>query len=138
MMTKHLILLGHRMTKIFSVLLVTSICYGDIITLKNNNSYSGELVKFLDGEKILFKALPSANLIVDITEIQSLTLSNNTVIIENGKLLVDDYRKTDDLYYGKVFMTGICCIGILFIGILVISNVGIYGDFDVCFDPNCG
>ena len=108
MMTKHLILLGHRMTKIFSVLLVTSICYGDIITLKNNNSYSGELVKFLDGEKILFKALPSANLIVDIIEIQNLTLSNNTVIIENGKLLVDDYRKTDDLYYSKVFLTGIC------------------------------
>ena len=53
MMTKYLILLGHRMTKIFSVLLVTSICYGDIITLKNNNSYSGELVKFLDGERIL-------------------------------------------------------------------------------------
>ena len=103
MMTKHLILLGHRMTKIFSVLLVTSICYGDIITLKNNNSYSGELVKFLDGERILFKALPSANLIVDIIEIQNLTLSNNTVIIENGKLLVNDYRKTDDLYYGKVF-----------------------------------
>ena len=125
------------MTKIFSVLLVTSICYGDIITLKNNNSYSGELVKFLDGERILFKALPSANLIVDIIEIQNLTLSNNTVIIENGKLLVDDYRKTDDLYYGKVFMTGICCIGILFIGILVIGNVTILGDFDVCFNPNC-
>ena len=35
-MTKHLKILGHRMTKIFSVLLVTSICYGDIITLKNN------------------------------------------------------------------------------------------------------
>ena len=137
-MTKHLKILGHRMTKIFSLLLFTSICYGDIITLKNNNSYNGELVKFLDGEKILFKALPSANLIVDIIEIQNLTLSNNTVIIENGKLLVDDYRKTDDLYYGKVFMTGICCIGILFIGILVISNVEILGDFDVCFDPNCG
>ena len=137
MMTKHLILLGHRMTKIFSVLLVTSICYGDIITLKNNNSYNGELVKFLDGEKILFKALPSANLIVDITEIQSLTLSNNTVIIENGKLLVDDYRKTDDLYYGKVFLTGICCIVILFGGILAISNVGILGNYDACFEPKC-
>ena len=121
----------------FSTLLIISTCLGDEIVLQNNNSYSGELVKFIDSDRILFKALPSANLIVDITEIQSLTLSNNTVIIENGKLLVDDYRKTDDLYYGKVFMTGICCIGILFIGILVIGNITILGDFDVCFDPNC-
>ena len=126
------------LVKVISTLLIVSTCLGDEIILKNNNSYSGELVKFIDSDRILFKALPSANLIVDITEIQSLTLSNNTVIIENGKLLVDDYRKTDDLYYGKVFMTGICCIGILFIGILVISNVEILGDFDVCFDPNCG
>ena len=126
------------LVKVISTLLIVSTCLGDEIVLKNNNSYSGELVKFIDSDRILFKALPSANLIVDITEIQSLTLSNNTVIIENGKLLVDDYRKTDDLYYGKVFMTGICCIGILFIGILVISNVEILGDFDVCFDPNCG
>ena len=126
------------LVKVISTLLIVSTCLGDEIVLKNNNSYSGELVKFIDSDRISFKALPSANLIVDITEIQSLTLSNNTVIIENGKLLVDDYRKTDDLYYGKVFMTGICCIGILFIGILVISNVEILGDFDVCFDPNCG
>ena len=126
------------LVKVFSTLLVVSTCLGDEIVLKNNNSYSGELVKFIEDDRILFKALPSANLIVDITEIQNLTLSNNTVIIENGKLLVDDYIKTDDLYYGKVFMTGICCIGILFIGILVISNVEILGDFDVCFDPNCG
>ena len=125
------------LVKVFSTLLVVSTCFADEIVLKNNNSYSGELVKFIDSDRILFKAMPSANLIVDITEIQSLTLSNNTVIIENGKLLVDDYRKTDDLYYGKVFMTGICCIGILFIGILVIGNVTILGDFDVCFDPNC-
>lgn len=54
------------------------------------------------------------------------------------EIVLKNYRKTDDLYYGKVFMTGICCIGILFIGILVISNVTILGDFDVCFDPNCG
>ena len=127
-----------KLLKVISTLLIISTCLADEIVLKNNNSYSGELVKFIDSDRILFKALPSANLIVDITEIQSLTLSNNTVIIENGKLLVDDYRKTDDLYYGKVFMTGICCIGIiLFIGILVISNVEIFGDSDVCFDPNC-
>ena len=125
------------LVKVFSTLLVVSTCFADEIVLKNNNSYSGELVKFIEDDRILFKALPSANLIVDITEIQNLTLSNNTVIIENGKLLVDDYIKTDDLYYGKVFMTGICCIGILFIGILVIGNITILGDFDVCFDPNC-
>ena len=126
-----------KLLKVISTLLIKSTCLADEIVLKNNNSYSGELVKFLDGEKILFKALPSANLIVDIIEIQNLTLSNNTVIIENGKLLVDDYRKTDDLYYGKVFLTGICCIVILFGGILAISNVGILGNYDACFEPKC-
>ena len=125
------------LVKVFSTLLIVSTCLGDEIVLKNNNSYSGKLVKFIDGDRILFKALPSANLIVDITEIQNLTLSNNTVIIENGKLLVDDYRKTDDLYYGKVFLTGICCIVILFGGILAISNVGILGNYDACFEPKC-
>ena len=125
------------LVKVISTLLIISTCLGDEIVLKNNNSYSGELVKFIDSDRILFKALPSANLIVDITEIQSLTLSNNTVIIENGKLLVDDYRKTDDLYYGKVFLTGICCIVILFGGILAISNVGILGNYDACFEPKC-
>ena len=125
------------LVKVCSTLLIVSTCLGDEIVLKNNNAYSGELVKFIDSDRILFKALPSANLIVDITEIQSLTLSNNTVIIENGKLLVDNYRKTDDLYYGKVFFTGICCIVILFIGILAISNVGILGNYDACFEPKC-
>ena len=125
------------LVKVFSTLLVVSTCFADEIVLKNNNSYSGELVKFIDGDSILFKALPSANLIVDIIEIQNLTLSNNTVIIENGKLLFDDYRKTDDLYYGKVFLTGICCIVILFGGILAISNVGILGNYDACFEPKC-
>jgi len=111
------------LVKVFSTLLVVSTCFADEIVLKNNNSYSGELVKFIDGDSILFKALPSANLIVDITEIQNLTLSNNTVIIENGKLLVDDYIKTDDLYYGKVFMTGICCTLIYYCGLFVLDNI---------------
>ena len=83
----------------FSTLLIVSTCLADEIVLKNNNSYSGEMVKFIEDDRILFKALPSTNLIIDITEIQNLTLYNDTVTIENGKLLVDDYRKTDDLYY---------------------------------------
>ena len=82
-----------KLLKVISTLLIISTCLADEIVLKNNNSYSGELVKFIDSDRVLFKALPSANLIVDITEIQNLTLSNNTVIIENGKLLVDDYIK---------------------------------------------
>ena len=111
------------LVKVISTLLIISTCLGDEIVLQNNNSYSGELVKFIDSDRILFKALPSANLIVDITEIQNLTLSNNTVIIENGKLLVDDYIKTDDLYYGKVFMTGICCTLIYYGGLFVLDNI---------------
>ena len=92
--------------KVFATLLVVSTCFGDEIVLKNNNSYSGELVKFLEGEKILFKALPSANLIVDITETKNLTLSNGIVIVENGKVSVDDFRNTDNSYNNKVFLQG--------------------------------
>ena len=126
------------LVKVFSTLLIVSTCLGDEIVLKNNNSYSGELVKFLEGEKILFKALPSANLIVDITEIKNLTLSNGIVIVENGKVSVDDFRNTDNSYNNKVFFTGVCCIVILFGGYLAINNLEILDDYDACFEPNCG
>ena len=111
------------LVKMFSTLLIVSTCLADEIVLKNNNSYSGEMVKFIEDDRILFKALPSTNLIIDITEIQNLTLYNNTVTIENGKLLVDDYRKTDDLYYGKVFMTGIFCKLRYYGGLFVLDNI---------------
>ena len=124
--------------KVFATLLVVSTCFGDEIVLKNNSSYSGELVKFLEGEKILFKALPSANLIVDITEIKDLTLSNGIVIVENGKVSVDDFRITDNSYNNKVLFTGVCCIVILFGGYLAINNLEILDDYDACFEPNCG
>ena len=125
------------LVKVISTLLILSTCLGDEIILKNNNSYSGELVKFLEGEKILFKALPSANLIVDITEIKNLTLSNGIVIVENGKVSVDDFRNTDNSYNNKVFFTGVCCIVILFGGYLAINNLEILDDYDACFEPNC-
>lgn len=111
------------LVKVFSTLLIVSTCLADEIVLKNNNSYSGELIKFIENKRILFKALPCANLIVDITEIQNLTLSNNTVTIENGKLLVDDYRKTGDSYYGKVFMTEMCCKLRYYGGLFVLDNI---------------
>ena len=125
------------LVKVFSTLLIVSTCLADEIVLKNNSSYSGELVKFLEGEKILFKALPSANLIVDITEIKNLTLSNGIVIVENGKVSVDDFRNTDNSYNNKVFFTGVCCIVILFGGYLAINNLEILDDYDACFEPNC-
>ena len=107
----------------FSTLLIVSTCLADEIVLKNNNSYSGEMVKFIEDDRILFKALRSTNLIIDITAIQNLTLYNNTVTIENGKLLVDDYRKTDDLYYGKVFMTGMFFKLRYYGGLFVLDNI---------------
>ena len=121
----------------FATLLVVSNCFGDEIVLKSNNSYSGKLVKFLDRKRILFKALPSANLIIDITEVQNLTLSDGTIVLEDGRILVNDFEKIDEFYFGKVFITGACCIVILFGGYLVINNLEFLGDCDACFDPNC-
>ena len=121
----------------FATLLVVSNCFGDEIVLKSNNSYSGKLVKFLDRKRILFKALLSANLIIDITEVQNLTLSDGTIVLEDGRILVNDFEKIDEFYFGKVFITGACCIVILFGGYLVINNLEFLGDYDACFDPNC-
>ena len=137
------------LVKMFSTLLIVSTCLADEIVLKNNNSYSGDMVKFIEDDRILFKALPSTNLIIDITEIQNLTLYNNTVTTENGKLLVDDYRKTDDLYYGKVFMTGIFCKLRYYGGLFVLDNITLidlfyknvmkkdliaWPEIDICFE----
>ena len=59
------------------------------------------------------------------------------MIVENGKVSVDDFRNTDNSYNNKVFL-GVCCIVMLFGGYLAINNLEILDDYDARFEPNCG
>ena len=89
------------MRKYLSLLLITSVCLGDTLILKNKNVYKGKLVKYVDGKKILFKALPSANIFINISEVQKLTLTDGTKIFENGKILIDDLNNTEKFKNAK-------------------------------------
>ena len=89
------------MHKYLSLLLITSVCLGDILILKNKKVYKGKLVKYVDDTKILFKALPSANILINISEVQKLTLTDGTKIFENGKILIDDLNNTEKFKNAK-------------------------------------
>jgi len=89
------------MRKYLSLLLITSVCLGDILILKNKKVYKGKLVKYVDDTKILFKALPSANILINISEVQKLTLTDGTKIFENGKILIDDLNNTEKFKNAK-------------------------------------
>ena len=57
---------------------------GDTLILKNEKVYKGKLVKYVDGKMVMFKALPSANILINISEVQKLTLTDGTKIFENN------------------------------------------------------
>ena len=89
------------MRKIIAILLITSVILGDTLILKNEKVYKGKLVKYVDGKMILFKALPSANILINISEVQKLTLTDGTKIFENGKILIDDLNNTEKFKNAK-------------------------------------
>ena len=80
--------------KIIAILLITSVILGDTLILKNEKVYKGKLVKYVDGKMVMFKALPSANILINISEVQKLTLTDGAKIFENGKILIDDLNNT--------------------------------------------
>ena len=107
------------MRKYLSLLLITSVCLGDTLILKNKNVYKGKLVKYVDGKKILFKALPSANIFINISEVQKLTLTDGTKIFENGKILIDDLNNTEKFKDAKRIARDQTFIGYVVIIIVV-------------------
>ena len=68
--------------KLISLLLI-SVCLGDTLILKDKTEYTGALIKF-GTDEIIFKALPSAKLSINISDIQELKLSDGKKIFENG------------------------------------------------------
>jgi len=89
------------MREYFLLILIISACLGDTLILKNDKVYSGKLIKYVDGTKIVFRALPSANILININEIHELTLTNGTKIFEDGKILVYDLKSIDHYRYEK-------------------------------------
>ena len=62
---------------------------GDTLILKDKTAYTGKLIKCLNGD-IIFKAIPSAKLSFNISDIQELELSNGAKIFDNGILVSTD------------------------------------------------
>ena len=85
----------------FSLILIFSVCLGDTLILKNDKIYNGKLIKYVDGKKIMFNALPSASILININEIHELTLTNGTKIFKNGEILVYDLKSIQEYKYEK-------------------------------------
>ena len=98
------------MCKYSPLLLIFSFCLGDTLILKNDKVYNGKLIKYVDGRKIMFRALPSANILININEIHELTLTNGTKIFEDGKILVYDLKSIEKYRYEKAAARGSSCI----------------------------
>ena len=74
--------------KLISLLLL-SVCLCDTLILKDKSVYTGTLLKCFNDD-IIFKALPSAKLSINISDIQELELSNGSKIFDNGILVSTD------------------------------------------------
>lgn len=81
------------------IIFIFSICLGDTLILKNNKVYNFKLIKHVDSRKIMFRALPSANIPININEIHELTLTNGTKIFKVGKFLVYDLKSIEKYRY---------------------------------------
>ena len=89
------------MRKYFSLILIFSVCLADTLILKDDKVYYGKLIRYINGRKIMFRALPSANILIDINEIHELTLTNETKIFKNGEILVYDLKSIQEYKHEK-------------------------------------
>ena len=110
------------MCKYLSLLFIFSFCLGNTLILKNDKVYNGKLIKYVDGRKIMFRALPSANILININEIHKLTLTNGTKIFENGEILVYDLKSIEKYRYEKAAARGSSCL----ITSALILGIGFY------------
>ena len=78
-----------NLIKKFISLLFISVCLGDTLILKDKSVYTGTFIKY-DNDKIMFRDLPSANLSVNVSDIQEIKLSNGTKIFDNGIMVSTD------------------------------------------------
>ena len=85
--------------KLISLLLI-SVCLGDTLILKDKTVYNGILMKF-GNDEIMFRALPSAKLSINISDIQELKLSDGTRVIENGIVVASNEKHIKKISYSR-------------------------------------
>ena len=88
------------MVKKFISLLLISVCLGDTLILKDKTEYTGTLIKF-GNDEIMFRALPSAKLSINISDIQELKLSDGTRVIENGIVVRSNEKHIKKISYSR-------------------------------------
>ena len=88
------------MVKKFISLLLISVCLGDTLILKDKTEYTGTLIKF-GNDEIMFRALPSAKLFINISDIQELKLSDGTRVIENGIIVASNEKHIKKTSYSR-------------------------------------
>ena len=129
--------------KLISLLLI-SVCLGDTLILKDKTEYTGTLIKFSNDE-IMFRALPSAKLSINISDIQELKLSDGTRVIKNGIVVATNEKHIKKISYSrylsvikaekvkkrperaKKIVSGCACIIILGLILITISPPGFTG-----------
>ena len=115
--------------KLISLILI-SVCLGDTLILKDKTEYTGTLIKF-GNDEIIFRALPSAKMSINISDIQELKLWDGTKAFENGILIVPEQRIRQDILIAKkkLFLRDatICCSLIIILGLTAFFT----SDFDI-------
>ena len=89
--------------KLISLLLI-SVCLGDTLILKDKTEYTGTLIKF-GNDEIMFRALPSAKLSINISDIQELKLSDGTRVFENGIIVATNEKHIKNIRDGSYLST---------------------------------
>jgi len=72
----------------------------DTLVFKNKTKYAGVLIKF-GNDEIIFRALPSAKLSINISDIQELKLSDGTRVIENGIIVASNEKHIKKTSYSR-------------------------------------
>ena len=92
------------MRRYIILLLITGIVWAqtdfDTLVLKDKTVHNGTLIKFVNDE-IMFRALPSAKLSINISDIQELIFSDGTRVIENGVIVAENEKHIKKISYSR-------------------------------------
>jgi len=134
---------GDILVRKFISLLLISVCFGDTLILKDKTVYTGALIKF-GNDEIIFKAIPSAKLSINIIDIHELKLSDGTKVFENGfkvatnekyientsydrylsLLRVEKYKNSAERAKEQKIVYEVSCLIIMLIGFLLVKVIG--------------
>ena len=128
------------MRRYIVLLLITGIVWAqtdfDKLVLEDKTVYTGTLIKF-DDDEIIFRALPSAKMSINISDIQELKLSDGTKVFENGIKVATNEKYIENTSYDRYLSVFnekyknnakervfFCCLIIILFGFLVVKDIG--------------